>query len=121
MTEKYEELSAAIPVFGKLRNCMDLAIVAALISKEDLLNAARCDLDILFAESRLRGPQYYVPKTVDSRATFVRGRGGWIISVSGGVKLDSWSAVDRIELSDTLSVTSARANRGGKRNWWWDA
>jgi hypothetical protein len=33
MTNHYDELSAKIPVFGDLRNCMDLAVVGALIQK----------------------------------------------------------------------------------------
>jgi hypothetical protein len=36
MTAKYEELSQKEAVFGQLRNCMDLAVIAALIVKERL-------------------------------------------------------------------------------------
>ena len=36
MSARYEELSAAAPVFAELRGCMDLAVVAALLTKEDL-------------------------------------------------------------------------------------
>ena len=36
MTAHYDELSAKDTIFGQLRNCMDLAVVAALISRENL-------------------------------------------------------------------------------------
>ncbi len=36
MTARYDELSKRDTIFGELRNCMDLAIVAALLFKENL-------------------------------------------------------------------------------------
>ena len=36
MTDRYEALSKAEPVFAELRNCMDLAVVAALVARENL-------------------------------------------------------------------------------------
>ena len=32
MTKRYDALAQADPIFGELRNCMDLAIVSALIA-----------------------------------------------------------------------------------------
>jgi hypothetical protein len=120
MTEKYDELSAAIPLFGQLRNCMDLAVIAALISKEDLLNVAACDLKIMLDGSRLRGPQFHVPKSIGSRATVVRGRRGWLVSVSGGVDLDSWSVLSSVQTSQPLKSIHDRASKKTSGNWWWD-
>src|SRR5205085_12659256 len=45
MTEKYEELAAKDTIFGELRNCMDLAVVSALIAKHHLLEKAGLDTD----------------------------------------------------------------------------
>ena len=45
MTAKYEELATKEPIFAELRNCIDLAVVAALILKENLhgaVPAANC-------------------------------------------------------------------------------
>ena len=36
MTKHYDELSMAEPVFGQLRNCMELAIVGSLVIGENL-------------------------------------------------------------------------------------
>jgi hypothetical protein len=47
MTEKYDELAGTEPVFGELRNLMDLAVTAAIIARNDLANVAGCDLSLL--------------------------------------------------------------------------
>ena len=36
MTKKYADLAVADPIFGQLQNCMELAIVGALVVKERL-------------------------------------------------------------------------------------
>ena len=44
LTENYNQLAKADPVFGQLRNLMDLSVVAALLAREDLAGMAGCDL-----------------------------------------------------------------------------
>ncbi len=44
MTDKYEQLAAQEPVFGELRNVMDLCVVAAVIDQHELAAQAGCDL-----------------------------------------------------------------------------
>ncbi len=119
MTEKFDELAIAFPVFGQLRNCVDLAVVAALISKRDLLGAADCRLDILLDRARLRGPQLEVPRSVDSRVSFVRSGKGWIVSVSGGVEIDPWSVLENVEQSESLDAPYHKALQRMPERWWW--
>ena len=47
MTAHYDELSAKDAIFGQLRNCMDLAVVAALISKENLTEKCGWSMPLL--------------------------------------------------------------------------
>ncbi len=119
MTEHFDVLSTEYPVLGQLRNCVDLAVIAALIAKRDLLGVANCQLDVLLDGSRLRGPQFTVPSSVDSRVSFVQARRGWIISVSGGVDIDSWSAVEKVESSDSLESIDRNALQPTSQHWWW--
>src|SRR6185437_9205290 len=49
MTKKYDELSLKEPIFGELRNCIDLAVVAALIVKENLPGKAALSLATLLS------------------------------------------------------------------------
>ena len=53
MTRHYDELAVAEPVFGELRNCMQLALVGALVAHERLADKAGCNLPALMQESTL--------------------------------------------------------------------
>jgi hypothetical protein len=120
MTDNYATLAKAMPVFGELRNCMDLAVVAALLVKEDLPAKTGCDLSLLLDEKQIGVAQYNVPKTVDSRASLIRKGREWILSLSGGVQVDSWSVVSRVETRNELSATRQQAAARQPERWWWD-
>jgi hypothetical protein len=120
MTNNYAALSKSLPVLAELRNCIDLAVVGALLVKEDLPRKAGCDLSLLLDESRVAVAEYPVPKTVDSRASLVRKGRDWIISLSGGVQVDSWSALEHVETSGDLPKSRAAAKPGTTDRWWWD-
>jgi hypothetical protein len=120
MTSKYEDLAAELPVFAELRNCMDLAVVAALLVKEDLPARAGCDLSVLLEDKRIAVAEYPVPKTIDSRASLIRKEGRWVISVSGGVELDSWAVLDRAETRAELADVRVKSSAAKQNRWWWD-
>ena len=120
MTENFPQLIARYPVFGQLRNCVDMSVVAALISQRDLLNSADCPLPFLMDDSRLRGASLEVPKSVDSQASFVRARRGWIVSVSGGVELDPRSVIEDFQQHDALEQVQERAELRRADHWWWE-
>lgn len=116
MTAKYDELSVAMPVFGELRNCMDLAVVAALVAHYDLTGYVGASLPLLTEGKSVRGPKYHVPTTVDSHVSVTRARRQWIVGVSGGVDLDSWSVLNEPEHGVVpVSVSNIPDGR-----WWWD-
>ncbi len=119
-TSHYAELAKRIPVFAELRNCIDLAVIAALLVKEDLAAKAGCDFSLLLDDRRIGIAEYATPKTIDSRASLVRKGRDWIISLSGGVQVDSWSALDRTETAAELSQTRSVARATDTDRWWWD-
>ncbi|MEX2559017.1 MAG: DUF1598 domain-containing protein, partial [Pirellulales bacterium] len=120
MTARYDELSLQTPVFGELRNLVDLSLVAALLVKHDLAERAGCRLELLSGPSAIKVSEFAEPQGVPSAASFVRKGGQWLICVSGGVVIDSWGALESIEPSDAL--TSIRGNQTPPDNdaWWWD-
>ena len=120
MTARYEALAAELPVFAELRNCMDLAVIGALFAKEDLPGRAGCDLGLLMDAKRLAVAEYHVPKAIDSRASLVRKDRQWIISVSGGVEIDSWSVLDSPAVEPSLADARKRSAAGDGLRWWWD-
>ncbi len=116
MTDKYTELSVEMPVFGELRNCMDLAVVAALTTHYDLIRHVGAELPSLTGSNKMRGPTYHVPTTVDSYISVARARNQWLVGVSGGVDLDSWSVLNEPE----TGVFPPRKPRPGEASWWWE-
>jgi len=120
MTAKYEALSAKLSVFGELRNCMDLAVVGALLVHEDLPGREGCDLALLFDDKRLAVAEYNVPKTLASRASLLRKDREWIVSVSGGVEIDSWSVLKQVEVQPALAEVRTKSAPIKPDRWWWD-
>jgi len=128
MTAKYDELSQRDPIFGELRNCMDLAVIAALVFKENLPVKASCDVSPLIGENGPPVDAFVVPKQVDTQASFVKKGDNWIISASGGVLIHSWGVADRKDRTDTLAPlrnkaqppASDKAVAAQSTTWWWN-
>ncbi len=121
MTEKYDALSAKIPVFGELRNLMDMAVVAAIIDMHHLRTVAECDLPLLYnAESPLAFENWNAPKSVDTVCSFAPTRGGWLVATAGGVQLDSWQVADGAKTSNEVGQMISHVQRDQNAKWWWN-
>jgi len=120
MTMRYDELAVADPVFGQLRNCMELAIVAALLVKENLLQKADLQMPVLMDSGRVAVGEFAVPKQVNSQASLMKKGRNWFITASGGVQVNSWEIADRVQQSNTPATARAKAAPAGHTNWWWN-
>lgn len=126
MTEKYPALSVEFPIFGELRNLMDLAVVGALIAKEGLLQKADLQLPILMGTEKLIevDNDLPAPKTVATQASVLKKGRNWIISASGGIEISSWHVVDNNTVAEG-KVREALAQAREETlppadSWWWD-
>jgi len=119
LTERYDELALADPVFGQLQNCMDLAIVAALVVGEGLTEKSQVELPMLMGTDGLNAAEFPAPKQVQSKATVAKKGRNWMIAC-GGVQINAWQMVAEAESSDALADVrkdAAIADRAGR---WWD-
>ena len=116
-TAKFEELSREDSTFGQLRNVMDLAVVAALLSKEGLTQFAGLEMSQLTGGTELE--QYPAPRSVASQASLVKKGRNWIISVSGGVQIFPWQVADRTEVSDELASARPAREAADSAAWYW--
>jgi len=120
MTSHYEELAVVDPVFGQLRNCMDLAVVAALVAKERLTDKAGESFPLLTGTSgRLGTVKLDAPKQVAPGASLAR-KGKRTMVAAGGVQINPWSAVDKIESTAALAQVRGKASNAAPGTWWWD-
>ncbi|MEO1497094.1 MAG: DUF1598 domain-containing protein [Planctomycetota bacterium] len=118
MTEKFEALAAEDSAFGHVRNAFDVAVVGALLVKEGLWDVAKITAPALTSGYELE--RYDAPQAVATKATFVKKRGGWVISASGGVQVYPWLVADNAETVASLADTSEQALAAQGASWWWE-
>jgi hypothetical protein len=114
MTEKYPELAVNDPIFGELQNCMELAIVGAIVVKNRLPEKAGYDLPTLLNSRAVKSDVFNAPKEVPSVAS-VRGR---LVAVSGGVAINSWAYADKAKTSDKVAAVRTKAAFDKDAGWW---
>jgi hypothetical protein len=120
MTSKYADLAVKDPVFGQLQNCMDLAVVGALIVKERLPEKAGASFPTLLDDSAVPIEQWNAPKLTESVASVLKRGHNWIIAASGGVAINSWGIADKVRPGGEVGPLRAKAARPASANWWWN-
>ncbi len=120
MTAHYDDLAIAEPIFGQLRSCMDLALVAAVLAVGDLTTQVGLELPMLLDDARLQLAQHGVPKTAPSHASAIRRSHAWLVSVSGGVELDMTHAVNAAGVKPQVRDARTHASPRDAASWWWD-
>lgn len=121
MTAQYEELSGEDKIFGELRNIMDMCVVAALISKENMLKKADLDLPMMGESTNsMTQQEYYAPKNVPSIVSALKKGRNWVITVSGGVDINSWAVADNNEAVATMQPLREQNAKTGGATWWWN-
>jgi hypothetical protein len=120
LTAKYGQLSVADPVFGELRNVMDLCVITALIHREDLLNRLNLELPNITSETDgIKLQAFHAPKEVDSKCSVTKSGRDFIITASGGVEINSWSVIEKVEESAEVGkLREKAAGKQGKALWW---
>jgi hypothetical protein len=118
LEENYEALAKAQPVFGELRNNMRLALVAALIRQENLLQKAECELTILLDEVNLKLIDHPIPKSVAFRS--VQSRNGFLTIVAcGGIEINPMDTVrNNLRLDNRIDSERARLIDSARDDWW---
>lgn len=120
MTEKFDSLAQKEPAFRELRNLMDMSVVAALISKENMLERASLEIPLFTNAAQLATPVYNEPKTVPTQCSFVRLTSSWLVTASGGVQVDPWAVVEKTEVVVDLGKSDTVAVSAPSNQWWWN-
>ena len=126
--KKFSELAVKMPVFGELQNLFDLAVLTALMRREEMPKKANWQPNLFLDETRapvLRGP---VPKQTKTMMNTKNTNKGLVIGLlNGGVIIDSQKIVSSTdtstqaaaEVSSRRSKSTPAADMEAKR-WWWD-
>jgi hypothetical protein len=119
-TKKMGVLAVADPVFGELRNVMDLCIVAALIESQNLQGLANCDLSAMIGDSaRIELSKVEIAKSLDPQCSFIQTVQGWAVTASGGVMVDSWQVASQTKVNDSIAseLTSGASWKNENQVW----
>jgi len=121
MTANYDKLSVKEPVFGDLRNLMDLCVVAALIEKEGLLQKASLSLPTLQGkDSKFELVNWPAPKNVATQCSFVKRGSEYIITASGGVEINSWDVASKSVINPAVGEVRGKAIATTPGSLWWN-
>lgn len=125
-TENYNSIAAADAVFGELKNCMDLAVLAAFMQTKDYYGISGLALDVLGSEDKLSVRTRNTVKHVESVVTAVFRNNQLITPVSGGVVVYPLDQVQGDKISVDTSGKNERLRDDVKMSnlpenqWWWD-
>lgn len=114
-TERFNDLAEQDSSFGMLRNAMDLAIIAALIDQERMLDRVGLKLPEMIEHQQLA--EYYAPRQVASKASFVRRGNDFLVSTSGGVQFLPWEVVSNQEVD--ANIASVREELSTEAENWY--
>jgi len=127
-TAKFPELAARSPIFAELQNLIDLAVLAALLKKEQLPQKGDWKMTLFLETSKTKLHQGNVPREVPSAVNYKKARRGLIVGlVGGGVTINADATVRAIEYKIDPAArlggirTSALTNKSPEKHpWWWD-
>ncbi len=120
MNARYEELSVKQPIFGQLRNLMDMCVVAAVMEKHRLIERAGCDISLLTrSDSDLVLESWNAPRTVSTQCSFTKRGREYLITASGGVEIESWQVAENSQVDATVRrLRDEAAGAGDAKRWW---
>ncbi|MCG8449518.1 MAG: DUF1598 domain-containing protein [Pirellulales bacterium] len=125
-TDKYAHLADRAPVYGQLRNCIDMLVAAAFLQEQDLYGLADWDLKVLGDESIYPVETYNAPQHVASAVNSIWKGRRLATPIGGGVQIRARQALDSENLiaddkgalreaHDAVSIDELPADK-----WWWD-
>jgi hypothetical protein len=124
-TKNYTKLAERSPVYGQLRNCIDLAVTAAFLQQNDLYSQAGWDLGVLASEDSFKVNTYNPPKQVATAVNSMWKGSTLMTPIGGGVQIDAAQSLKSVNLrtddDHTLGAkrTELDPTAAGDR-WWWD-
>ncbi len=125
-TRMYEKAAAVAPLWGELRNLMDMSIAAAFIQKQGLYEQAGWTMPVFGDESKFSVETLEAPKHVQPVANAVWKGRYFMTPIAGGVSIQPRVALnsDRVQIDTEGEIEEVKNQnllaelKAGQ--WWWD-
>ena len=125
-TKMYPKLASRSPVYAQLRNCIDLAVIAAFIQQSDFYGQVDWTMPVFGAEQKYPVETYNAPEQIATAVNAIRKGSTLMTPIGGGVEIRPTMALDssnRIADSDG-KVSAKRSDLKSPQlaadQWWWD-
>ncbi len=116
-----EALVKQIPCFAEVQNLFDLAVVTALIRRDNMDLLVNWTPGIMFDEEKLPIQKYNVPTEVPSLVNVKSaGRSLLIGLIGGGVTIYPANIISRTDELAQDKIPSVTAPADDEGSWWWD-
>ncbi|MFO0901895.1 MAG: DUF1598 domain-containing protein [Pirellulales bacterium] len=125
-TEKYGELAKKSPVYGQMRNLIDLSIAAAYIQEQDFYGQAGWQLPVFLNEQLYAVETHHVPKQVESAVNVIWKGNTLMTPIGGGVNIQARQALSagNLQKDESGELAAARGqidlSKVDPKRWWWD-
>jgi hypothetical protein len=125
-TVNYPKIAANSPVYGQLKNLIDLAVAAAFIQKQDYYAQAGWRMETLGDEKQYPIETFETPKTVEPACTAIWKGNRLMTPIGGGVQMEPLRAVQEDNrLKDDKGTVkqahgSVKLDGLAQGQWWWD-
>jgi hypothetical protein len=117
-TEHFAQIADKYPVYGELQNIFDLALVLALVEREQLVGRSGWQPALLEDAASLRLPRMAVPREVETVINHrVIKKKHVVAGISGGVWVD---APRQLKLETDEKVAVGLKDDAPSEQWWWD-
>ena len=101
---------------------VSVSVIAALIRQQRILETASLEIPTILGLTEVATtPAWTVPKKVPTQCSFVKLTRSWLVTASGGVAIDSWSAANKSEVDASVNKFAAIATNRTADRWWWNA
>ena len=125
-TKVYPKLAQRTPVFGQLRNCIDLAVAAAYLQQQELYELVKWE-PVAFADESLYPVETgNAPQQVASAVNSMWKGNMLVTPIGGGVQIRPTEALEPTNLLDDEEQSVAKARTEidlshlAPDQWWWD-
>ncbi|WP_442482263.1 DUF1598 domain-containing protein [Aeoliella sp. SH292] len=125
-TKVYPELAEKSPVYAQLRNCIDMAVVAAFIQEHDLYGQVDWAMDTFGSEEKFPVETYNAPEQVATAVNAIWKGRTLMTPIGGGVHIEPNKALapENLLKDEEGKVASERTQLAPKDltegQWWWD-